>query len=264
MTRLPTLFVSHGSPMQAINTGKLSAAWSQFAASIPRPKAVLIASAHWETDIAMLTGADKPGTIHDFYGFPEELYRIHYHSPGAPELARQVRDLLKEQGQCAGIDGLRGLDHGAWIPLRHMYPQADVPVVELSVQTALGAGPHLELGRRLSALRDEGVLIIGSGSMTHNLPEAFSYLRRGQEHPAPLAYVDEFTGWFSEHIAQHDFEALADYRNRAPHAGRAHPSDEHLLPLLVAVGAAGRDYRAEPVHHDTVLASLSMDAWAFH
>jgi len=267
MKRLPALFLSHGSPMHALHPGEVGVAWKRFADSIPRPKAILIASAHWETDVPMLTGGEKPETIHDFGGFPEALYGIRYAAPGAPELARRARDLLKEQDQCSGIDGLRGLDHGAWTPLLHMYPDADVPVVELSVQTALGAGPHLELGKKLAALRDEGVLVIGSGHMTHNLREGFAAMRRGDNHPPPLAYVAEFTQWVNERIAGKDPEALVDYRRQAPHAARAHPSEEHFLPLFVAIGAAagaGGNYKAEQIYQDTELQSLAMDAWAFH
>ena len=264
MTRLPALFISHGSPMHAAHPGEVGKAWKRLADSLPRPKAILIASAHWETDIAMLTGAERPETIHDFGGFPEELYRLHYDAPGSPELARRARELLKDAGQCAGIDGLRGLDHGAWTPLLHMYPKADVPVVELSVQPALGAGPHLELGRGLSPLRDEGVLIIGSGHMTHNLREGFAAMRGGDPHPQPLAYVAQFADWVGQHIADRDLQALADYRRQAPHAARAHPSEEHFLPLFVALGAAGANYRAEQVYRDTELQSLAMDAWALH
>lgn len=264
MTRLPALFVSHGSPMHALQPGAVADSWKRFAASVPRPRAILIATAHWETDVPMLTGAEHPETIHDFYGFPEALYRLRYPAPGDPELARQVREQLRKGGTCSGIDGTHGLDHGSWSPLLHLYPEADIPVVQLSVQPAMGAGPHLALGRLLEPLRDEGVLVIGSGHMTHNLREAFAVMRTGRNDAAPLPYVAEFTDWVSTRIEAHQTEELADYRRLAPHAARAHPSEEHFLPLFTALGAAGDGYHAERIHHDTELQSLAMDAWAFH
>ena len=171
--RQAALFLSHGSPMHAIAASDAARAWSAYGQQTPRPRAVLMVSAHWDTGLAMLSGARAPETIHDFGGFPEELYRIRYPAPGAPELAERARVLLKAAGIAAGIDGSRGLDHGAWVPLRHLYPEADVPVVQLSVQSGLGARQHWALGRALSSLRDEGVLIIASGHMTHNLRDYF-------------------------------------------------------------------------------------------
>jgi len=263
MNRLPTLFVSHGSPMHALEPGAVGKAWKKFMDSLPRPKAILIASAHWETEMPMLTGADSPETIHDFGGFPEALYRIRYAAPGAPDVARRVRDLLKERSQCAGVDGSRGLDHGAWTPLLHMLPEADIPVTELSVQTALGARHHLALGRALAPLADEGVLIIGSGHMTHNLREGFAAMRQAK-HGEPDPYVREFQDWVGERILANDADTLADYRQLAPHATRAHPTEEHFLPLFVALGAAGPNPKPELLYQDIELQSLAMDAWVFH
>lgn len=264
MSRLPALFVSHGSPMHALQPGAVAVAWKRLADSLPRPRAILIATAHWETDVPMLTGAERPETIHDFYGFPEALYRLRYPAAGEPGLARQVRERLRTGGICSGIDGTHGLDHGSWSPLLHMFPQADIPVVQLSVQPAMGAGPHLALGRQLQSLRDEGVLVIGSGHMTHNLREAFAIMRTGRNDAPALPYVAEFTDWVSARIESRDTVALADYRRLAPHAARAHPSEEHFLPLFTALGAAGDDYRPERIYHDTELQSLAMDAWALH
>lgn len=263
-SRLPVLFVSHGSPMHALQPGAVAVAWKQFADSLPRPRAILIASAHWETGVAMFTGADRPDTIHDFHGFPEALYRLRYPSPGSADLAREARDLLKTEGICAGIDGTHGLDHGSWTPLLHMFPEADIPVVQLSVQPSLGPQPHLALGRGLRALRDQGVLIIGSGHMTHNLREAFGAMRSGRSDLPPLPYVAEFVDWVGQRIEKHELGLLAGYRQLAPNAIRAHPSEEHFLPLFIALGAAGDDYRPQRLYHDTELQSLSMDAWAFH
>jgi 4,5-DOPA dioxygenase extradiol len=262
MKRLPTLFVSHGSPMHALDSGAAGMAWKAFADAIARPKAILIASAHWETGVPMLTGADKLETIHDFSGFPEPLYKLTYPAPGAPELARRVRDLLKQQGQCAGLDGTRGLDHGAWTPLLHMYPDADIPVVQLSIQPERGPAPHLALGAMLAPLRDEGVLVIGSGHMTHNLREGFAAMRKGGHHK-PLAYAVEFSQWVGERITRQAFSDLIDYRRLAPHATQAHPTEEHFLPLFIALGAAGEHCQPRLLYRAIEWGSLAMDAWAF-
>ncbi|HUN67317.1 MAG TPA: class III extradiol ring-cleavage dioxygenase, partial [Burkholderiales bacterium] len=208
-------------------------------------------------NLPMLTGNPKPETIHDFYGFPKPLYAIQYPAPGSPALGERALALLKVAGFTAAIDGCRGLDHGAWSPLLHMYPRADVPVVQVSVQTGLGPKHHLALGRALAPLAQEGILILGSGHMTHNLRE-----RRG-EGAAPLPYVKEFQAWVRERIVHKDFDALDDYRARSPGGARAHPTDEHFLPLFVALGAAGPDFRAELLYDGIETGSLAMDAYRF-
>ena len=252
---LPILFLSHGSPMHAIQPGAVRSVWEGIARDLPRPKAILISSAHWETDVPAVTGAAKPETIHDFYGFPKPLYEIQYPVPGAPEVAEKALNLLKEGKFKAVVDPVRGLDHGAWSPLLHMYPKADVPVVQVAVQTHLGPRHHVELGRALAPLAREGVLIIGSGHMTHNLRE------RGNGGPA--AYAREFQDWVKAQIDAHDVDALTDYRARNPNGARAHPTDEHFLPLFVALGAAGNDYRAERLYDGIEMGSLAMDAYRF-
>src|SRR5262245_22616052 len=241
MNRLPTLFLSHGSPMNAATRSASSDAWAALGAELPRPRAVLIASAHWETSVPMLTGSDKPETIHDFGGFPEELYRIRYGAPGSPQLAQESVALMKDAGITAGVNGCRGIDHGAWVPLRWMYPNADVPIVQLSLSPELGAAHHVELGRALAPLADDGVLIVGSGHATHNLRDWMTDPRRKE----PLAYAEAFATWVAQRLAAHDTSALVDYREQAPEAARAHPSEEHYLPLLVAWGAAGEDVQVE-------------------
>ena len=252
---LPTLFLSHGSPMHALEPGAVRAVWEGIARELPRPKAILIASAHWETNIPALTAAARPETIHDFYGFPQPLYEIQYPAKGNPELASRAVGLLKECGLSAKEDPVRGLDHGAWSPLLYMYPKADVPVVQVAVQTPLGPRHHVELGRALARLAQEGVLIIGSGHMTHNLRE------RSNGGPAP--YAREFQGWVKEKIDAHDFDSLVNYRELNPHGVRAHPTDEHFLPLFVALGAAGKDYKAERLYDGIEMGSLAMDAYRF-
>ena len=226
---------------------------------LPRPRAVLIASAHWETSVPMLTGSRKPETIHDFGGFPEELYRIRYEPSGAPDLAAQAVSLLKGAGITAGINGCRGLDHGAWVPLRWMYPEAGVPVVQLSLQPELGAAHHVELGRALAPLADEGVLIVGSGHATHNLRDWMGNPRRQE----PIPYAQAFATWLSERLAAHDTAALVDYRDATPDAARAHPSEEHYLPLLVAWGAAGDNPEVERSSTGFEAGALANDTYVF-
>ena len=259
MQPLPTLFVSHGSPMTAIEPGAERDAWVALAAALPRPRAILIASAHWETELPMLTGNARPQTMHDFGGFPDALYRLAYPAPGAPDVAAQAVALLKRNRITAAIDGCRGLDHGAWVPLMHMYPNADIPVVQLSVQPARGAAHHLALGRAIAPLSREGVLVVGSGHATHNLRDWMMQMHR----PSELPYVGEFADWLAERLEAHDDASLAAWREQGPEAARAHPTDEHFLPLLVAYGAAGERPRVDRVHRDILGRALAMDAYRF-
>jgi len=252
---LPTLFLSHGSPMHALQPGAVRAVWEGIARDLPRPKAILIASAHWETNIPALTGSACPETIHDFYGFPKPLYEIQYPAPGSPALASKALQLLDKNKIKAAEDPSRGLDHGAWSPLLYMYPDANIPVVQLSLQTELGPKHHLDLGRALASLAGEGILIIGSGHMTHNL-------RERRDGP-PLAYVREFQSWVKEKIDSKEWDSLVNYRSLTPGGARAHPTDEHFLPLYVALGAAGENYKAERLYDGVEMGALAMDAYLF-
>jgi 4,5-DOPA dioxygenase extradiol len=258
MGKLPSVFVSHGSPMHALEPGAAGEAWKALGSRLGKPKAIVIASAHWETNLPMLTGNAKPETIHDFYNFPEPLYRLRYPAPGAPQLAQKAQALLKDAGFTAAIDGCRGLDHGAWSPLLYMYPEADVPVVQLALQPPLGARHHLLLGKTLRPLAEEGVLLIGSGHMTHNLRD----WARGAGQPQP--YATNFQRWVKEKIEAHDYDSLADYRSLTPDGVRSHPTDEHFLPLFVALGAAPENTRAERIYNDIEAGVLAMDAYVFH
>ena len=252
---LPTLFLSHGSPMHALQPGAVRGVWEAIARELPRPKAIVIASAHWETNIPALTGTATPETIHDFYGFPKPLYEIQYPAPGAPEVASKAMKLIQGTKLPAATDPARGLDHGAWSPLLYMYPKADVPVVQISVQPELGPKHHLELGRALAPLADEGILIIGSGHMTHNLRD------RSGNGPAP--YAKNFQAWVKERIDSHELDELADYRRLSADGVRAHPTDEHFLPLYVALGAARKDYKPERLYDGIEMGALAMDAYRF-
>ncbi len=260
MKRLPTVFLSHGAPTHATEPGAAGRAWEALGRALPRPRAILMASAHWETALPLLTGNPKPQTIHDFGGFPRELYALQYPAPGAPELATRAVALLKDAGITAGVDGCRGLDHGAWVPLLHMYPAHDVPVVQVSVQTEMGPAHHVALGRALAPLAADGVLIVGSGHATHNLRDWATH--RGRREPLP--YVQAFAQWVGERLTDGDTAALIDYRERAPEAVRAHPTEEHFLPLHVAWGAAPEGARAERIVHGVEAGALAMDAWVFH
>ena len=262
--RLPTLFLSHGSPMTAVEPGPAGAAWADLGRALPRPRAILVASAHWETDTPRLTGTAMPETIHDFGGFPDVLYTLRYPAPGAPDVAAEAAALLREAGFDAGIDARRGLDHGAWVPLLHMFPQADVPVVQLSLQTERGAAHHLALGAAIAPLAERGVLVLGSGHVTHNLRDWMASLRQSQPQPLPLPYVAAFADWIAAALAANDRDALDDYRRRAPEAARAHPTEEHFLPLHVAWGAAGEDARVERVVAGFEAGALAMHSWLFH
>jgi 4,5-DOPA dioxygenase extradiol len=266
MAALPTLFVSHGSPLHALQAGRAGAAWAALGRRLPRPRAVLIASAHWETELPMLSLSAKPETIHDFGGFTPELHKIQYPAPGAPEVGRRALELLHAAGFAASGNGCRGLDHGAWVPLLHMYPEADVPVAQISVQSGLDAAHHLRLGHALAPLAAEGVLVLGSGHVTHNLREWMQYARQHGLQPAdgPAApYVEEFRRWVETRLAAHDEAALADWLQQAPQARRAHPSDEHFLPLFVAYGAAGPQPRIERIEAGVDAGVLAMDAYLF-
>jgi 4,5-DOPA dioxygenase extradiol len=257
---LPALFVSHGSPMLVLEDGRARRFLTGYAAALPRPRAILVASAHWETDAPRLTASARPETIHDFGGFPPALYRMRYDVPGDPDLAARAAGLLHDAGIAAELDPRRGLDHGCWVPLSLLYPAADIPVVQLSLQSHLDAAHHYRLGAALRPLRDDGVLIVGSGSFTHNL---MILQRQASEDAPPPAWSAAFEDWIAERVAAGDLPALLDWRARAPNAAAAHPTDEHFLPFFVALGAASPGGAATRVHHSHTYAALAMDAFAF-
>ncbi len=244
MNRFPTLFLSHGSPMHALDPGGAGLAWRAIADSLPKPRAILMVSAHWETSLPMLTGGAQLKTIHDFGGFPEPLYKLRYDAPGSPEVAEETAALLRDAGITSSINGCRGIDHGAWVPLRWMYPAADVPVVQLSVQPGLGTPHHLQMGHALQPLTGHDVLVIGSGHVTHNLRDWMA----SRDTLQPLPYVSAFSQWLESHLASDDESALLAYREQAPEAARAHPTEEHFLPLYVALGAAGSEVKSSRIY----------------
>lgn len=260
----PSLFLSHGSPMLPL----LEAPASAFLAGLGpwveaqhgRPKAILVASAHWETAVPMVNAVAANETIHDFHGFPAPLYQLRYDAPGDPALAERVTDLLAAAGLESRIDRGRGLDHGAWCPLILAWPKAGIPVLQVSVQTQLGPAHHLRLGQALRPLRDEGVLVIGSGSWTHDLRRF-----RGQKLDAPeTPDVTAFSDWMDQAVREGRRADLLAYRREAPYAVDQHPTEEHLLPLFVAMGAGGETVQAERLHASSTHGILRMDAYAFH
>lgn len=245
--------------MTALQPGLTGVRLAELAAALPRPKAIVVASAHWLSHQVQVSSAARPATMHDFRGFPAELYRLDYPAPGAPELAGRVRSLVDRAGLPATLDTGRGLDHGAWVPLRLLYPDADIPVVSVSIQPELAPAHHYALGRALAPLRGEGVLLIGSGSITHNLHD----LGAGYSAEQPAPYVEPFITWIEDKLAAGDIDALLDYRQQAPFAERAHPTDEHLLPLFVALGAAGIEARAQRIDAGIDRGLLAMDIYRF-
>jgi len=258
-TRQPALFVPHGAPTMALRPGAAGAALAQYAGHLPRPRAIVAVSAHWGTEVPTVGTASRLETIHDFAGFPSELYTIRYPATGCPEVAREVAAALTDAGLPVQFDSERGLDHGAWVPLRLMFPDADVPVVPLSLQPHLGPAYALGLGRALASLRSRGLLLVASGNLTHNLHDYFAASRNG----VTPTYVREFADWFAERLAAHDLASLLDYRRTAPSAKRAHPTEEHLLPLYIALGAAGEDFEVARIHAGIDDYVLAMDAYAF-
>jgi 4,5-DOPA dioxygenase extradiol len=258
MQRLPSLFLSHGSPMMALAECATTQFFKTLGAELPRPRAILAVSAHWETASPAASISAQPETIHDFYGFPAPLYELRYAAPGAPDVARRAAALIDEAGLGPTALDKRGLDHGAWTPLRFMYPAHDIPVTQLAVQTDLGAQHHYNLGRALAPLADEGVLIVGSGGVSHNLRE----WRSVPQGTSP-AWMIEFVAWVRHALETRDHAALIDYIKQAPHAARNHPTHEHFLPLFVALGAAGANARIGRELKNETDRALALDGYVF-
>ncbi|WP_334156611.1 DODA-type extradiol aromatic ring-opening family dioxygenase [Oryzomicrobium sp.] len=271
MTTLPSLFVSHGAPSLLIEDVPardfLAGLGQHIDRTYGRPRAVVAVSAHDMARLTVVGSAERLETIHDFWGFPDELYRRRYDVAGSPALARDVAGRLEAAGIPHALADAPGLDHGAWVPLALMYPEADIPVVPVSLSAHLDEAAHLDLGRTLAPLRDEGVLVLASGSVTHNLRD----LGRPLAGTPEGAYVDGFADWLAAILAAGDTAALLDWRNATPYARRAHPTPEHFIPLFAAYGAAlgpangdNGAPRAERLHRSVTHGILAMDAYAFH
>lgn len=254
MNRAPALFVSHGSPMFAVEPGRLGPRLAELGTRLGDARAILVVSPHWQTRDVRVSGSAAPATIHDFGGFPGALYRLRYPAAGAPALAGKAATLLSKAGFLVDEEQ-RGLDHGAWVPLLHLRPAADLPVFQVSMPRDLDAEGALQLGAALRPLRDDGVVIIGSGSLTHNLQEFFGGAQDS-------FYAGLFAAWVRDKISARETDALLKYRALAPFAERAHPTEEHFLPLLVAIGAGGYDEPLEVIDGG-IDGVLSMDSYAW-
>jgi len=268
---LPPIFLSHGSPMTALEPGDTGPFWQRLgpalaAAGGGRPRAILAVSAHSLAREPVLLAAARHETVHDFSGFPEPLYRLRYDAPGAPDLAPRVAGLLRGAGLPVHQVDQGGLDHGIWAPLRFIWPAADIPVLPLAFPPDWSPARLFALGQALAPLAAEGVLVYGSGSLTHNLRLVFSAGRPPLDAPE-MPECAAFRSWFAKHGAAADWPALLDYRRQAPHAVLMHPTDEHLLPFYVAAGAAAAAGSPPPVARrlfdGLTYGCLGMDAYAF-
>ena len=255
---LPSLFVSHGAPTLILENGPTCAFLRRLGQELPRPDAVLAVSAHWETPRPALSAVPSPETIHDFYGFPDALYRMRYPAQGSPGLADRAAALLEASGIAAEIDKQRGLDHGAWVPLLLTYPDADVPTLQLSIQPQLGPAHHVAVGRALAPLREANVLVLASGGAVHNL-RALRWNRSG----SPESWAQDFDDWLMQKIEGGALHDLVAYRTQAPGGVQSHPRDEHLLPLYVALGAGGDNAIGKRIHYGFEHGSLGMAAFSF-
>ncbi len=262
MKKQPALFVSHGSPMIVIDNSPARTFLEGVAGVLPaQPDAIVLFSAHHDERVASITATAMPGTIHDFGGFPAELYAMRYPAPGQPELASRIAALLNGAGIANRLDAQRGLDHGAWTPMMLAWPKADIPVVQVSIDSNQSPEYHFRLGAALAPLRDENVLLMGSGAMTHNLR---AFFRGGFPANAPVeGWVANFLGWLDDRLEAGDTDAALQVIEKAPHGHDNHPTPEHILPLFVALGAGGAAAKATKLHASVDHAVLAMDAWRF-
>lgn len=262
MNELPSLFVSHGAPTLALEDSPARRFLLGIGTRLPRPRAIVVVSAHHDASVAELTGSASPETIHDFGGFPDALYELRYPAPGDPDLAHSIAGLLQASGIDARVNARRGFDHGAWVPLMLAYPESDIPVVQLSINMAQSTRYHFELGESLSSLRKDGILVIGSGGATHNLREFFT---GGYAHDTPPPeWVSGFADWLAEQIEAGQVDTVLDAVEKGPHGRRNHPTMDHIHPLFFAYGAgstgSGRGVR---LHHSVTYGILAMDVYGF-
>jgi len=248
-SRMPALFIGHGSPMNAIEDNEFSRTWAEWGRSLPTPKAILCISAHWQTIGTEITAMEKPRTIHDFYGFPQALFDIDYPALGSPVLAEHIRAIMKQTPIKLNDDW--GLDHGCWSVLCHLFPDADIPVMQLSMASNRTPEWHYELGKALRWLRNEGVLIIGSGNIVHNLSKLVW-------NDSALDWALAFEQRIKQLIIQHDHQAIIQYQQLGSYAQLAVPTPEHFLPLLYILGLQEDDEQIEFFNEKTTLGAISM------
>jgi 4,5-DOPA dioxygenase extradiol len=256
-TKAPVLFISHGAPTFAIEPGLLGSMLQALGKQLPALKAVLVVSPHWQTRDVRVMSTPRPETVHDFGGFPSSLYALQYPATGQPELANEAARLLRAADLTTELDEGRGLDHGAWVPLMHLLPEAKLPVFQVSMPVNLTTRQAVTMGQALAPLRDQGVLIVASGSMTHNL---YDYRQSGAQ---PASYAREFTTWVQTAVLAKGINQLVDYRAEAPHAQRAHPSEEHFLPLLIAMGASTAADQVSVLAGGISNGALSMESYVW-
>lgn len=252
---LPGLFISHGSPMLALEPEQIGPALHRLSINLPQPKAIVVMSAHWESDTLEVSTATRPETWHDFRGFPKELYQIRYPAAGEPQLAERILHLLQDAHMEAHANALRPRDHGVWMPLLHLYPDAEIPVVQISLPRNMTAAQIYQIGQVLAVLREEQILLIGSGSITHNLAE----LSWSNDDVATPEWASSFRNWVVNHLVNDDFPAVLSWQD-APHVRRNHPTLEHLAPLFFAMGTG---HRFSVVHSSFSLGALGMDLYRF-
>jgi len=261
---MPSVFVSHGGPNVVIEPSDAHDYLKSLASLTGRPRAIVLVSAHFETDGPVVVTDPAPGMIYDFGGFQPELYRMVYPAPGEPDLAMRVAHMLLDAGMTPRIAPKRGYDHGAWNTMILAFPEADIPIVQLSIDPSRDAAYHYALGRALAPLRDEGVLLVGSGHITHNLRAVFGAMRSGlAPDPEMTRRVEAFTGWLAEKFAANDRAALLDWARQAPFVADNHPTDEHLMPLFFAFGAAGDAPQARRAHASRQFGFFAWDSYLF-
>jgi 4,5-DOPA dioxygenase extradiol len=259
--QMPSLFLSHGAPSLVLEDCPARHFLEQLGRQLPRPSAIVVMSAHYEASAPSIGAAPHPETIYDFRGFPEALYQMTYPALGAPELAKRMQKMLCDAGLDAKLDDRRGLDHGIWNPLKLIYPAADIPVVPLSIDPLETPQFHARIGEILSPLREDGVLIIGSGSITHNLQRFFGGQYKLDSPAAPFA--QDFADWISDRAAEGDTETLLATPDTWPKGRENHPTDDHILPFYFTLGAAGKNPEGTRLHRSTNYGVLAMDAYAF-
>jgi 4,5-DOPA dioxygenase extradiol len=247
----PVLFVGHGSPMNAIEQNEFTNGWQNVSRSLPKPSAILCISAHWETKGTFVTAMEKPSTIHDFGGFPQQLFDVQYPAPGSPELAAETQNLIEKTA--VGLDNSWGLDHGAWSVIKHFFPEADVPVIQLSLDFRQDAQYHYDLGKQLAALRNKGILIVGSGNMVHNLR-----MIDWQKPDAGFDWAQEANSKFKKLISSNDHQQLINYKKLGREIELSVPSPEHYLPLLYTLALKTDKEEVSFFNDKSVMGSISM------
>ena len=254
------IFVPHGAPTFALDSGEAGLAMSQLTDLLAKPRAIIVVSPHWDTAVPTVSTATQLETIYDFFGFPEALYRIKYPATGYPEGAQEVVKALQKRFKQVATDPARGLDHGAWTPLRQMFPDADIPIIAVSIQSHAGTAHALTMGEALEELTHQGYLVIGSGNITHNLGDYRMAAMQGGQTPE---YVQTFADWVQVQMVDKNVQHLIDYRLHSKEGVRSHPAEDHLLPLFVALGAAGKDATAKAFYRGISSYVIAMDGFAF-